>query len=645
MTPPADMAPSAPSADDDSALVDPVIQRGSPSDDPNPEFDLGLADVQSSALGLGQKKRRGTQPALATSAQVNQPLDSIETGKRLIRLSDDRGASLADRIAARFYRLTWRTPLHALRLRGRFPLQLLGVPDDPIPGDPMAGKALRAGHFLFRGLKLPTARMDFAALNVPAAFTDYIHSFAWLRDLAAAGERPDIATIAEALQRRWLDAHDDVIAEPAWRPDIAGWRILYWMAYAPLLLSTDDHIHRSRALNGIARMARHLDRTADTVRPGVPQLVAWAGVVAAGLVLPGGEPRKAYGEAGLRRALLGCFYADGGTISRAPAQQADAIAVLSMLTRVYQLRRLEPPTWIGETLAVAVPALTALTHGDGGLGSWQGSAATTAETVQSVVAASGVRARPLRQARDWGYQRLVAGRALLQVDAAPPPIARATDAGCASTLAIEFSDGPQRIIVNCGGAALAGALIPTALAAGLRTTAAHSTLTLADLNSTAILPDGTLGKGVTQVEIDRREVAHEQGSATRLELSHDGYVKRRGIVHRRLLILANSGRELRGEDMLVPEGRRRKNDAMPFAIRFHLGPEIEPSMTADGQSALLRLAGGALWQLRCAGARMAIEDSLWVDGDGRPNPTYQIELTGTAPSGGASIGWLLKHIG
>ncbi|MEQ1725465.1 MAG: heparinase II/III family protein [Sphingopyxis sp.] len=581
-----------------------------------------------------------------SDAPANEPqLDSIETGKRLIRLSDDRGASLADRVAARFYRLTWRTPLHALRLRGRFPLKLLGVPEDPIPGDPMAGKAIRAGHFLFRGLKQPTARLDFANLMLPAPFADYLHSFAWLRDLACAGHDSDIAPIAEGLQKRWIEAHDETIAEPAWRPDNAGWRILFWLAYAPLLLSTGDHVHRSRVLNGIARTARHLDRTADSVRAGVPQLVAWAGVVAAGLALPGGDPRKAYGEAGLRRALLGCFYADGGTISRAPASQAEAIAVLSMLARVYALRKLDPPPWIGETLRVAVPALTALTHGDGGLGSWQGSGATSRETVQSVVAASGIRARPLRQARDWGYQRLVAGRSLLQVDAAPPPVARATDAGCASTLAIEFSDGPHRIIVNCGGAALAGALIPTDLAAGLRTTAAHSTLTLADQNSTAILPDGTLGKGVTVVEIDRREVAGEAGGMSRLELSHDGYVKRHGFTHRRLLILANSGRELRGEDMLIPVGRKRHRDGLPFAIRFHLGPDVEPNMTADGQAALLRLSGGALWQLRCAGARMRIEESLWVDSDGRPGPTFQLELTGTLPAGGASIGWLLKHIG
>ena len=66
-----------------------------------------------------------------------------------------------------------------------------------------------------------------------------------------------------------------------------------------------------------------------------------------------------------------------------------------------------------------------LVHADGGMGSWQGSGATSALNIQYVVAASGVRTRPLKQARDWGYQRMVANRVVLLADAAPQDPARA----------------------------------------------------------------------------------------------------------------------------------------------------------------------------------------------------------------------------
>ena len=586
-----------------------------------------------------------------TSAPADPPLDladdappiddSIEPGKRLIRLPAEKGLSLGDRVANAITRLTWRTPLHAFRLKGRFPLKLLGVPVDPVPGDTRAGTAIRAGHFLHRGLKLPLGELDFAALTVAPTFADYLHSFAWLRDLAATGTRADGAPIAEAVVRHWLGTHGETVSEPAWKADNTAWRILFWASHAPLILSSSDLVYRSAVLNHLARAARHLDRVADKTRPGTGQMVAWVGIVAASLLMPGGEPRQIFGEAGLRKVLETSFYADGGNISRSPQAQLDAVMALSMLARVYDMRRMDVPPFVQEVLARAVPALLGLLHSDGGMGSWQGSGATSAAHVQAIVSASGVRTRPLKQARDWGYQRLVANKVVLLADAAPPPIARVTEAGCASTLAFELSDGDERIVVNCGGAALTGATIPADLARGLRTTAAHSTLILADTNSTAILANGTLGKGVTEVELDRRETP--QGS--RVEMSHDGYARRHGLIHRRLLILSPNGRELRGEDMLLPAPRTRRKGDKGFALRFHLGRNISASLTADKLGALLRINGGPLWQFRTSEGALDVEQSLWVDGEGRPHPTEQLVVTGTAPAGGASIGWIFKHIG
>ncbi|MCC6481022.1 MAG: heparinase II/III-family protein, partial [Sphingomonadaceae bacterium] len=173
------------------------------------------------------------------------------------------------------------------------------------------------------------------------------------------------------------------------------------------------------------------------------------------------------------------------------------------------------------------------------------------------------------------------------------------------------------------------------------TTAAHSTLILDERNSTAILPDGTLGRGVTEVELHRQEL--ENGS--RIEISHDGYVRRLGYMHRRLLLLSNDGKDVRGEDMLLPAQRRRKPAAVPFVLRFHLAPHVDASLTADEQGALLRIDMAALWQFRCGAGKLSIEDSLWVDGEGRPHASKQLVVSAMAEPGGNSLGWLLKRVG
>ena len=549
------------------------------------------------------------------------------------------GQNLLERLSLQFYKLTWRTPLHNGRLKGKVPLRLLAVPEDPLKGSVARGQSLRMGKFHFQGFEQAFEGLDYQKLTLPPALTDYIHRFDWLRDLAAATNRGDGAPVAAQIADDWLVANGMKTREPAWRVDNCAWRLLNMAAGSPFLLTSTDPIYRSRVINHFARVARHLDQSAPRAQSHFAKSVGWAGVVAASLLLPEGKARRAVGENGLAEALRATIFPDGGVVSRSPVQLMELIGLLSLLKQCYNARDEIAPAFLTDALGRAVPALLGLTHADGGLGAWQGSAHVGAERIEALITASEVRARPHRQALDWGYQRVSAGKSVLLLDAGPPPLARQSASGCASTLAFELSHGAQRIIVNCGGAALVGAAIPAALARGLRTTAAHSTLCINDTNSTAILPGGQLGKGVAEVGLERRDV----DSATRIEASHDGYVRSFGFNHARLLILRSDGMELRGEDTLVPQGKPK--DGSPVHVRFHLGPDIEITPNDNKQTTLLRMADGSNWAFAAAGGTLSIDDSLWVDEDGRPHPTRQLVIAADTGKGGLTIGWQLRHLG
>jgi uncharacterized heparinase superfamily protein len=549
------------------------------------------------------------------------------------------GQNLLERLSLQFYKLTWRTPLHSGRLKGKVPLRLLAVPEDPLKGSVARGQSLRMGKFHIQGFEHAFAGLDYQKLTLPPALTDYIHRFDWLRDLAAATNRGEGAPVAAQIADDWLIANGMKTREPAWRVDNCAWRLLNMAAGSPYLLTSTDPIYRSRVINHFARVARHLDQSAPRAQSHFAKSVGWAGVVGASLLLPDGKARRAVGENGLAEALRETIFPDGGVVSRSPVQLMELIGLLSLLKQCYNARDEIAPAFLNDAMGRAVPALLGLTHADGGLGAWQGSAHVGAERIEALVVASEVRARPHRQALDWGYQRVSAGKSVLLLDAGPPPLARQSASGCASTLAFELSHGSQRIIVNCGGSALVGATIPASLARGLRTTAAHSTLCINDTNSTAILPGGQLGKGVAEVGLERRDV----DSATRIEASHDGYVRGFGYNHSRLLILRSDGMELRGEDTLVPQGKPK--DGTPVHLRFHLGPDIEITPTDNKQTALLRMTDGSNWAFAAAGGALSIDDSLWVDEEGRPHPTRQLVIAADTGKGGLTIGWQLRHLG
>lgn len=601
------------------------------------------------ALPLPRSRPEPLVRTAAETAIAEEPVP-LEPARALVPTDFAPRSNPFDAAIGWAYRLGVPGALLAAPLRKPARLRLLATAASRLEGNRTRGTAIRAGHFLVEGTKLPLAEADFSASAHHAMpLQKLLHGFSWLRDLAAAAPRETAAAIAEGLAARWLDHNGEAGKGPAWSVERAGERVLAWLMHAPLVLSGDDPAMRPRMLRAIEQSARWLDRHVPREQERLAAFTGWCAVTAAGLLLPDGKPRRIFGEAGMLRALGELVSEDGGVLSRSPLAQMQAIGLIVDLDACYEAVRRTPPAALQAMLQVLVPPLLALRHGDGGLGSWQGAGAISAHALAGLVAASGVRTRPARDTRHWGYQVASAGRSILQFDAAPPPRPRDARFGCASTLAFEFSHGTSRIVVNCGGSEQAGGATPARIEQGLRATAAHSTLVLDDANSTAILLHGQVGRGVEAVDVARMASGPGARQAIRLEASHDGYASRYALVHRRILALSADGLELRGEDVLEPSGKRGKRGKVGFAIRFHLGPGIEAGLSQDKRGAGLSLPDGSYWQMRLGGdigdAELAIEESLWVDGDGRPHGTSQLVIEGLASRSGGRFPWLLKRMG
>ena len=522
--------------------------------------------------------------------------------------------------------------------QGRQPLRLVAVPRDHVAGDRARGDALLSGRLVLGSDSISITDVDFSGLGAGDPMARALQGFSWLRDLAASASRDKGARLAEAVAGRWLIAHGARVDE-AWAPELWGERILFWTAYAPYILSSRDAGYRSALLNTLARGARHLDTNAAKAEVGLPRITAWAGALVAALTLQGGMSRLSRSESGLMRALAGAQFEDGGLMSRSPQEQMLLVDRLALVRAAYFAAKQDVPDALENAAAAALAALHGVTMGDGGLSSWQGGNPGDPATLAALVEGCGLRARPLRAARGWGYHRLSALGTIIVVDAAPPPSARLAHRGCASTLALEMSDGAQRIVVNCGGPGPVPTEMSEELIQALRTTAAHSTLVLDDTNSTAILPDGSLGKGVADLVIERSE----DNDCSRLEAAHDGYVKGFGLVHQRRLSLGNDGKEIRGEDRLIAKGRRKIREAAPYAIRFHLAPGVEATVTADGMGAILRSSGAPPWNFRCRGAMLQVEESLFIDGRKQLQPTVQLVVVGEVSGVGGEIAWQFRR--
>ena len=58
-----------------------------------------------------------------------------------------------------------------------------------------------------------------------------------------------------------------------------------------------------------------------------------------------------------------------------------------------------------------------------------------------------------------------------------------------------------------------------------------------------------------------------------------------------------------------------------------------------------RMADGSNWAFITSGGILSVDDSLWVDQNGRPHPTQQLVIAADTGKGALHISWQLRHLG
>jgi len=540
-------------------------------------------------------------------------------------------------------RAAWASPLYSLALGRTVPRDLRLVPADPWPGDADRGQALLAGRYDFAGTLTEGEEPLWLPYGAEPAYVAALHGFEWLRDLRAVGG--DAARRhARRLVDAWIARHDRW-HPTVWRADILGTRIATWLGTHDFFCASADDAFQDRVFAALARQLRHLMRDAPGEAEGVGRIAALKGLVFGLLAVPGGEARLPRALAQLAREVDGQILPDGGHVSRDPARLATALRHLAELRTALRAARVEMPESLQHAIDRMAPAVRFFRHGDGGLALYHGGGEVGALMVDTVLTQADARGRPLKSARHSGFERLLAGRTLVLVDVGvPPPGAAAT--AHASPLAFEMSCGRERVVVNCGAwpgpfSGYGGA----SWASALRGTPAHSALTLSDTDAVPIAagPVPTAVPGPVRPPVILKAERREEDGATAVEARHDGYVPAFGLVHGRRLALSAAGDALTGEDVLsVPADGPGHRGGMRFAVRFHLHPGCQVSLTGSAGSALIRLPGGTGWWFDAEGAPLSVEDSLYF-GTGDRRRTVQLVIGGLTDPEGLHLTWRLRR--
>jgi uncharacterized heparinase superfamily protein len=505
--------------------------------------------------------------------------------------------------------------------------RLIIAPHDLRTADATRAAEIYAGRFVFAGKIVTCHGRSIFDLEPPSEDWEVaLLGFGWLRHLRAADTALTRAN-ARSLVDDWISnpLHRRPVGR---RADVMARRVMSLLSQAPLVLGDTDGKFYRRYLRGLSREIRYLRYSMLDIPDGVPRLQVLIALCYASLCLANQARHIRTATRKLSDELARQILPDGGHISRNPGALIELLIDLLPLRQTFAARNVAPPPSLLNAIDRMMPMLRFFRHGDGSFALFNGMSSAPSDLLATLLAYDDSHGTPMANMPHTGFQRLESGTMTVIMDTGPPPppsVSHDAHAGC---LSFELSSGPSRIVINCGMPSTGrDSWRPFA-----RSTLAHSTLACHDTSSCQfvelsamkrLLKGAPVVGGPTNVESYREAVAN----GVLLTTSHDGYLARFGVMHRRVLMMAQDGSRLDGEDTLSPApGARIKGTETDYALRFHLHPSVKASRLSDGRGVMLVLPSRDVWTFEALDDKVEVEDSVFLAGNDGPRRTAQIVI-------------------
>ncbi len=534
-----------------------------------------------------------------------------------------------ERLRRRAVTLTLSSPLLRWRYAGHGTDQILIVPQELRAADPSFWSEIAHGHF---GLASEIADLrgasPFRVTPPSAAWERELHGFGWLRHLAAT-EEEEAFSAARNLVLEWI-ALRRMSHGIAYEPTVVARRLISWISQANVLLDELDARSYMQIMSSIGQQIVALRTTWRNAPDGVSRMVCLIALVLSGLAVSGHDRQLKDAEAALIAELKRQILDDGGHISRSASVLSDLIVDLLPLGQCFSSRALVPPDEISTAIKKSLRFLRFMRLGDGMLARFNGVSTGSPAALATVLGYSGGEFDIMAIARPSGYARLERGKTVIIADVgSPPPLELSTEAQ-AGALSFEMTSRQYLIFANGGFPGPADHDWDSVA----RATASHNTLCLAETSSARLIRHDQLEQMVDGLPIRGPDSVVSEfldgPNQAELSASHDGYLKRFGLIHSRRLSLSAMGGKLEGVYTLEPpKGTLRLKQDLPFAIHFHLHPDCMCRPAGHG-ACRITLRDGQTWLFAAdEGTELSIEESLFFVDSAGPRPSLQIVLRGT----------------
>ena len=431
-----------------------------------------------------------------------------------------------------------------------------------------------------------------------------LHNFLWLNKI----DRKDKKNTVQLILNSWIDKYYNY-DNKSWEMTILAKRIIAWSSNSDITLYNSDNEYKKKFFLSVIKQSNFLFKNVNNLHADSNKIVCLSAIILSGLIFKENNLNFEFGIKELEKTIMIYFDKSGFPKSRNPEEVLISIKYLILIREWLKESQRPLPEFLNDIILNCGKCYNFLKNSHKKIPLFNGTSEVDHAKYDSFLK----RFKYNFKSNDnqiGGFYKVVKNKIELFVDAGNPPQNKFSanyQAGCFS---FELISKGEKIISNTGY----GKHLDSKFALLSRATAAHTTLYLNDTSSSSFQKNEIIrrvygnslimGHKIIEKKISENDENYE------ISAEHNGYLKKYGYLHKRLIKI------FKGEDKIygIDELRKVKDisNIVYYFIRFHIYPDVKLVKIQKENSALLKQPNGDGWIIRSLNNNLNIEKNIFL---------------------------------
>ncbi len=507
----------------------------------------------------------------------------------------------------------FKNPFYNFILGNKATSQIVFIPENIWTGNSENGRKIIDGFLSFHNESISFDNDSLKKNKGSKLWNQKLHSMQWINDVRAVGTNKARVFLRKKI-KNWINFHNTW--DPfIWNTRTLSQRLCYFMENTSFFFKTADESFQKTFAKSINKQAIHLINHFNKDNQEIDRIFIPKAIIISSLCFENLRNKLDIGINLLEKTIQKELLDDGMHFSRSPTTHFFFLRSLIDIKNHLGLSELPIPQLLNEKISKMGSVLKFLKINNDELVIFNEFNYVSPEQLSEVLKRSNIKMRIPKNLEDACFRRVSENRLTFIMDCGKPLI-KNTHAGA---LSFEFSYFGEKLVVNSGSPYVDDKKWIEAM----RSTAAHSTANVDDINSSDIF---SYKDNTTRIANVWSEELVDKNYYW-INSAHSGYKQLFGIVHNRKIHIDTEKLIIRGQDYFSKPLRHKDEVPKKVFIRFHIHPDVRLNVTTSKKKVFLKLKNNIAWEFICSEPKISIKEGIYLGTEKTIQKNNHIEIS------------------